>query len=104
MPQLGEAIAEATITSVLVQAGEVVTDDQDVLEVETNKATMNVPSPCPGRVQKWLVRLGESYPVDAVLGYLEASKEDAERLGLDEPSEPDTIRVADGGIGLETSD
>src|SRR5262249_32316352 len=59
--------------------------DQDIIEVETNKATMNVASPCRGRIEKFLVQLNESYPVGAVLGHLEASQEDAERLGLDAP-------------------
>jgi pyruvate/2-oxoglutarate dehydrogenase complex dihydrolipoamide acyltransferase (E2) component len=85
MPQLGESIAEATIVRLLVQEGDQVEADQDVLEVETNKATMNVASPCPGRVQKLLVKLNESYPVGCVLGYLEASSEDIARLGLDQP-------------------
>ena len=82
MPQLGESIAEATVISFLVQAGDRVEADQDVLEVETNKATMNVTAPCPGRIQKFLVQLNESYPVGAVLGYLEASKAAAARHGL----------------------
>src|ERR1700719_3298870 len=86
MPQLGESIAEATVISLLVKAGDLVQADQDVLEVETNKATMNVASPCPGRVLKLTVKLNESYPVGAVLGYLEASPEDAARLGLDQPA------------------
>jgi len=85
MPQLGESIAEATVINVLVKAGDEVRADQDVLEVETNKATMNVASPCAGRVQKLLVTQNESYPVGAVLGYLEASREEAQRLGLDQP-------------------
>ncbi|MDB6019897.1 MAG: pdhC 2 [Pedosphaera sp.] len=85
MPQLGESIAEATVVRLLVKAGDQVEADQDVLEVETNKATMNVASPCPGRVQKLLVKLEESYPVGAVLGYLEASAEDIARLGLAQP-------------------
>src|SRR6266849_5337218 len=85
MPQLGESIAEATIVSLLVQVGDQVQADQDIIEVETNKATMNVTAPCPGRVEKFLVTVNESYPVGAVLGYLEASKEDSERLGLDSP-------------------
>src|SRR5262249_28810594 len=51
-----------------------------------SKATMNVASPCTGRVEKLLVKLNESYPVGAVLGYLEASQEDAARLGLDTPA------------------
>ncbi len=87
MPQLGESIAEATVISLLVKPGDTITADQDVIEVETNKATMNVTAPCPGRIEKLLVRVNESYPVGAVLGYLEASREDAVRLGLDEPAE-----------------
>src|SRR5437667_6335457 len=55
MPQLGESIAEATIVSVAVQAGDQVEADQDVMEVETNKAVMGVTTPCPGRVKKLLV-------------------------------------------------
>src|SRR5436190_1095927 len=84
MPQLGESIAEATIVNLLVKVGESVKTDQDIIEVETNKATMNVAAPCPGRVEKFLIELNESYPVGAVLGYLEASAEDATRLGLDD--------------------
>src|SRR3954465_12841886 len=86
MPQLGESIAEATVVRLLVQAGDQVEADQDVLEVETSKATMNVASPCRGRVQKLLVEVNESYLVGAVLGHLEASAEDAARLGLDQPA------------------
>ena len=40
MPQLGESIAEATIVGFLVNPGDIVEADQDVIEVETNKATM----------------------------------------------------------------
>src|ERR1039458_914940 len=83
MPQLGESIAEATIVSLLVPVGDPVHTDQDIIEVDTSKATMNVASPCPGRVEQFRVKVGESYPVGAILGYLEASQEDAARLGLD---------------------
>ena len=86
MPQLGESIAEATVVNLLVKIGDRVETDQDIIEVETSKATMNVAAPCPGRVEKLLVSLNESYPVGAVLGYLEASVEDAARLGLDTPA------------------
>src|SRR5205823_5004674 len=82
MPQLGESIAEATVISFLVKTGERVEADQDVLEVETNKATMNVTAPCPGNIQKFLVTLNESYPVGTVLGYLEISKAEAARQGV----------------------
>jgi pyruvate/2-oxoglutarate dehydrogenase complex dihydrolipoamide acyltransferase (E2) component len=85
MPQLGESIAEATIVQMLIAVGDQVGADQDVIEVETNKATMNVSSPCPGKVDELLARLNESYPVGAVLGYLEVKAEDARRLGLEQP-------------------
>ena len=89
MPQLGEAIAEATIISFLAQPGDTVEADQDVVEVETNKATMNVSSPARGKVIQWTAKKDESYAVGEVLGYLEVKKEDAERLGLDEPAAPE---------------
>lgn len=84
MPQLGESIAEATVIQLLVKPGDQVAADQDVMEVETNKATMNVTSPCPGKLDKFVVKLNESYPVGAVLGYLDANREDAARRGLDQ--------------------
>ena len=47
MPQLGESIAEATVVRLLVKAGDAVETDQDVLEVETNKATYERVVPLP---------------------------------------------------------
>jgi len=81
MPQLGESIAEATVISFLVKVGATVEAGQDVMEVETNKATMNVSAPCPGRIDKWLVKLNESYAVGGVLGYLDVTAEVAARVG-----------------------
>src|SRR6202040_421450 len=66
----------------------------------SNKATMNVASPCPGRVEEFLVKVSESYPVGAVLGYLDASREDAERLGLDDQPQ---VREEDAGVGAGSS-
>jgi pyruvate/2-oxoglutarate dehydrogenase complex dihydrolipoamide acyltransferase (E2) component len=87
MPQLGESIAEAIVVKWLVKAGDKVAADQDIIEVETNKATMNVVSQCPGRVQSLHAKEGESHPVGATLGFLEASTEDIARYGLDQPTE-----------------
>ncbi|MDB6057362.1 MAG: single hybrid motif, partial [Verrucomicrobiales bacterium] len=60
MPQLGESIAEATVVNLLIKVGDTIAADQDIIEVETNKATMNVASPCAGTVDKLLVKLNES--------------------------------------------
>ena len=100
MPQLGESIAEASIISFLVKPGDNVSADQDIIEVETNKATMTVTSPCAGKIEAFTVQLNESYAVDAVLGYIEATQEEAARLGLDTatPSKsPDAERPAKAG-------
>jgi pyruvate/2-oxoglutarate dehydrogenase complex dihydrolipoamide acyltransferase (E2) component len=95
MPQLGESIAEATVVNLLVAVGAHIETDQDIIEVETSKATMNVASPCPGQVEQFLVRPGESYAVGAVLGYLKTSAEDAARLGLDAlPPDRDVAEAA----------
>src|SRR6202012_5259237 len=83
MPQLGESIAEAAIINFLVKPGDEVEADQNLIEVETNKATMTVTSPCKGRIDKFIVQLHESYAVGATLGQIEATKEEAARLGLD---------------------
>jgi len=86
MPQLGESIAEATIVRLPFASGDDVEGDIEVLEVETQKATMGVTSPCRGKVAEWSVEIGKSYPVGATLGWLEVSSDDATRLGLDQPS------------------
>lgn len=94
MPQLGESIAEATITHLLIEAGDTVEADQDVIEVETNKATMTVVSPCRGKLVKWLVEINESCPVGETLGFLEATIEDIARRGLDTPQTDATVEDA----------
>jgi pyruvate/2-oxoglutarate dehydrogenase complex dihydrolipoamide acyltransferase (E2) component len=85
MPQLGESIAEATIVSIKVQPGEKVAADQEIIEVETNKAVMGVTTPCPGEIAKIEAQVKETYPIGAVLGYIEASEADAARF-VNEPS------------------
>ncbi len=83
MPQLGESIAEATIVRLLAAVGDTVHPDQDIIEVETNKATMNVVAPARGRIEQFTVQLGGSYPVGGSLGRIEVTKDEATRLGLD---------------------
>jgi pyruvate/2-oxoglutarate dehydrogenase complex dihydrolipoamide acyltransferase (E2) component len=88
MPQLGESIAEAAIIRVLFKEGDAVEADKDVIEVETNKAVMGVTSPSTGSLSQILVQEGQSYPVGAILGYVEVSADEAGRLGLqEEPQE-----------------
>jgi len=93
MPQLGESIAEATIVDIKVKPGDEVADDQEIIEVETNKAVMGVTTPCKGKIANVSVQLKETYPVGAVLGYVEASEADAARFAKQAP--PPSLDVAE---------
>ena len=85
MPQLGESMAEATIVSIKVQPGEQVSADQEIIEVETDKAVMGVTTPCPGHIAKIDAEVKGTYAVGAVLGYIEASEADAARFQKKSP-------------------
>ncbi|MEO7724352.1 MAG: 2-oxo acid dehydrogenase subunit E2 [Chthoniobacterales bacterium] len=88
MPQLGESMAEATIVAIKVQPGDKVAADQEIIEVETDKAVMGVTTPCPGEIAKIDAEVKGVYAVGAVLGYIEASEADAARFTKNAPEPP----------------
>jgi pyruvate dehydrogenase E2 component (dihydrolipoamide acetyltransferase) len=59
LPDLGEGLVEAEIRAVLVHEGDVVKEDSPLLEVETDKAQVEIPSPFAGRVEKIHVQPGQ---------------------------------------------
>ena len=87
MPQLGESIAEATVRDIKIKVGQKVKTDEDVLEVETEKAMMEVTTPCSGEVLEVTAELDVSYPVGAILGYLEANEETTKQIQSTEKPE-----------------
>src|SRR5712692_8446027 len=96
MPQLGESIAEATIVDVKVKPGDQVAADQEIIDVETNKAVMGVTTPCKGKIDKITAKVKETYPIGTVLGYIEASEEDAAKFKKTAPELPPQREVAEG--------
>ncbi|MFM7182045.1 MAG: dihydrolipoamide acetyltransferase family protein [Verrucomicrobiales bacterium] len=82
LPQLGESIAEGTIVSVLIGIGDSVEADQDLFEVETQKATMGVPALCSGKIVSIAAAAMQTYPVGEVLAYIEATDEEIRRTGV----------------------
>jgi pyruvate/2-oxoglutarate dehydrogenase complex dihydrolipoamide acyltransferase (E2) component len=104
MPQLGESIAEATVVRLTVKVGDQVESDQEVIEVETNKAVMSVTTPCDGIVESFKAEVNETYPVGNVLGYIEASVEDAERLSAAQTPPIDQGLVTEVNPNDESSD
>ncbi|WP_367874087.1 dihydrolipoamide acetyltransferase family protein [Luteolibacter sp. Populi] len=83
MPQLGESIAEATVVRIDLVLGGEVKVDQEVIEVETSKATMGVTTLCRGTVKEILAKEGETYSVGTLLALLEVSEEEVAKAGVD---------------------
>ena len=67
LPDLGEGLSEAEIRAVLVSEGDVIEEDTPLLEVETDKAQVEIPSPMSGRIEKIHVLPGQTVKVGAVL-------------------------------------
>ncbi len=83
MPQLGESIAEATVIRIDIQPGGQVDADQEVIEVETQKATMGVTTLCRGIVREILAEEGKTYAVGSTLGLLDVTDEEVTRTGME---------------------
>lgn len=86
MPQLGESIAEATIREILISTGDEIQSDQDIFGVETDKAMMEVTTPCSGVIEEITAEVGTSYAVGSTLAFIEATEEEATKAGLMKPT------------------
>ena len=95
MPQLGESIAEATVIRLGVAVGDAVRTDQEIIEVETNKAVMGVTTLCDGIVSEIKAVEGVSYSVGSLLGLLEVTEEEVARTGVDTIESIDAKKLAE---------
>ena len=111
LPKLGESIMGATVVAWLVKEGDVVTLDQPLLEVSTDKVNSEIPSPVAGRIEKLLVEEEEEIEIGAPLVLIATDKEAAERPKKEEPCplkegdsfSPAVLRLAQvEGIDIET--
>ena len=73
LPNLGDDIDSGDVLELLVKEGDTIAKDQGILELETGKATMQVPSPQAGKVLKVHVAQGQTIPPGALLLTLEGS-------------------------------
>ncbi|MEN3943306.1 2-oxo acid dehydrogenase subunit E2 [Prosthecobacter sp. SYSU 5D2] len=88
MPQLGESIAEATIVRILIEPGQQIEAGTDIFEVETNKATMAVSSPCAGHVSGITAQVQKSYAVGTNLASFDVTDDDALSMGFTDSPPP----------------
>ena len=70
VPTLGESVTEATIGQWFKKEGDAVARDEPLVELETDKVTVEVPAPVAGRLEKIAVQNGETVGVGALLGML----------------------------------
>src|SRR5258708_36244275 len=69
-PTLGESATEATVARWLKQPGETIRRDEPVVELETDKVTLEVPAPAAGTLGEIRAAEGTNVPVGAILGVI----------------------------------
>ncbi|MDD9333139.1 MAG: 2-oxoglutarate dehydrogenase complex dihydrolipoyllysine-residue succinyltransferase, partial [Bartonella sp.] len=72
VPTLGESVTEATIGKWFKKIGEAVAMDEPLVELETDKVTVEVPSPVAGKLSEIIAKEGDTVEVNALLGMVEA--------------------------------
>jgi 2-oxoglutarate dehydrogenase complex dihydrolipoamide succinyltransferase (E2) component len=92
MPQLGESIAEGTVVKWLIPVGGMIQKDESLLEVETEKVTLEIPSPATGLLNEIIVHEGQTVPVGTLLARIDSvpASEVVNRVGgvVVRPMEP----------------
>jgi 2-oxoisovalerate dehydrogenase E2 component (dihydrolipoyl transacylase) len=96
LPDIGEGIAEAEIVAWHVQVGDEITEDQQLADLMTDKATVEMESPVSGKVLELAGEVGDQVPIGSVLAVIETAGADRS----DEPVEDskDERPLADGAV------
>ena len=93
LPSLGEGVESGDVLEIYVKVGDVVKLEQSLLELETDKATVAVPSPFAGKILSLAVKEGETVKVGQVIGTIEAANAPA-APSKPEPSKPAAVAPA----------
>ena len=94
MPQMGESIAEGTLTRWLKKPGDSVKRDEPLFEISTDKVDAEIPAPSAGVLLGILVTEGQTVPIDSVVAYIGAADE---RVPTDRQSAPQPAAPALAG-------
>src|SRR5215475_8573161 len=74
MPQMGESIAEGTLSRWLKKQGEEVKRDEPIFEISTDKVDAEIPAPSAGVLSQILVQEGQTVAVNTVVAKIETEK------------------------------
>src|SRR4051812_2794317 len=70
VPTLGESVSEATVGTWFKKVGDVIKADEPMLELETDKVTIEVPAPASGTLSEIIAQAGETVGLGALLGQI----------------------------------
>ena len=87
LPKMGESVAEATITKLLVEAGARVEVDESIVEIATDKVDSEVPAPEDGSLVEWCVSEGDVVQVGSVIARFNTGGETEVSVSTAETSE-----------------
>jgi len=71
MPQMGESIAEGTVSTWLKKVGDTVERDEPIMEISTDKVDAEIPAPAAGTIVEVVVQEGETVEVGTIVAYIE---------------------------------
>ncbi|MCB9983435.1 MAG: 2-oxoglutarate dehydrogenase complex dihydrolipoyllysine-residue succinyltransferase [Rhodospirillales bacterium] len=110
VPTLGESVSEATVAQWLKKEGETVKADEPIVELETDKVTLEVNAPADGVIVKITVGEGETVEVGALLGEMSAGgaaandTPKAEPAAKEEPKKDEPVELTEPAPTAESSD
>jgi pyruvate dehydrogenase E2 component (dihydrolipoamide acetyltransferase) len=110
MPQMGESIAEGTLSRWLKKVGDAVQRDEPMFEISTDKVDAEIPAPAAGVLVEILVTEGQTVPVQTVVARLETDASKASEAGGEKPSvggsaepPPAPVSAGDGSAAAPTA-
>jgi 2-oxoglutarate dehydrogenase E2 component (dihydrolipoamide succinyltransferase) len=100
VPTLGESVTEATIGKWFKKVGDAIAADEPLVELETDKVTIEVPAPAAGTLSEITVKEGETVGVGALLGQI---GEGGAKQAAAPATKPEAVAQAAGSAGAATS-
>src|SRR5205814_4901038 len=96
LPDIGEGIAEAEIVAWHVKVGDTIAEDQQIADMMTDKATVEMESPVAGKVLELAGEVGDQVPIGSVLAVIETEGADRAHEPVDDSR--DERPLADGAV------
>ena len=88
LPDVGEGITESELLTWHVAPGQEVREDQVLCEIETDKATVEIPAPCSGRVEQLAAQVGQTVRVGEILAVFDAERPPVQQFSGEKHAAP----------------